>query len=168
MSRLLDLSDDILQLEREMEDEELAEEERDELIDQWLEAQGQASINIDNYAAWILEIESRAETRRFHAERLRALARADESRAKRAKDRLKLYFERHNIERFTTARFNLQLEKNGGRLPIIVDIDPKYLPTDYQIISYEANIEVLRRALEELQNIPGVRFGERGWSLRIR
>src|SRR5262245_42141599 len=98
--RLFDMSEEILALEAQLDNDELTDEQRQEVVDFWLEAQGDVARKLDNYAAFVESLETYAEQRKFQAERMRRLARADENRVERLKEALKIYFRRHELERF--------------------------------------------------------------------
>lgn len=136
MKPLFALSDDILALEAELERENLTDEERQTLVDTWLDAQGDVKSKLDNYAALIEQYKANAELRQYHAERMAKLATADFQRAKELKARAKAYFERHELTRFQTTRFTLQLQKNGGKAPLIIpqawESEPASAPEAFQ------------------------------------
>ena len=184
MKRLFDLSDEILALEAQLDDEELDDDRRQQLIDAWLEAQGDAEQKLDNYAAWIESLETSAEQRTYQAERMLRLAQADKHRAKRGKERLQLYFERHGLKKFKTPRFTIGHQANGGKAPLIVpptwEEDPTLAPENFRKVSYSLDKEAIRAALEavfdgeaereraEWLMDAGCKIGERGSSIRIR
>jgi Gp157 protein len=151
--RLFDLSDEILSLEEQLDNEELTDEERQALVDQWLEAQGDVEQKLDNYAAFIESLETYAEQRTYQAERLRRLAQADEDRAKRLREALKIYFRRHELTKFKTPRFTIALQKNGGKAPLIVppswDQEPELAPELFRRVVTQLDREAIRRAVED-------------------
>jgi len=154
--RLFDLSAEILDLEAQLENEELTDDQRQALVDEWLEAQGDVAKKLDNYAAWIESLETLAKQRRFHAERMRLLARADENRSERAKERLKIYFERHGHTKFKTPRFTISLQKSGGKaalhLPPGWEQDPTLAPEAFCKVDVRLDKEAIRQAVEEFYN----------------
>jgi hypothetical protein len=60
-------------------------------------------------------MEARAEARKGEAHRLLELASTDENRAKLLKDRLKWFFETHNVKTLETGRYRLSLERRSSK-----------------------------------------------------
>jgi hypothetical protein len=151
--RLFDLSDEIISLEAQFDDEELTDDERLALVDAWLEAQGDAAQKLDNYAAFIESLDTYAEQRQYQAERMKRLAQADENRAKRLREALKIYFRRHELTKFKTARFTIALQQNGGKAPLIVppswEQEPDLAPASFRKVVTQLDREAIRRAVEE-------------------
>src|SRR5262245_47257136 len=108
--RLFDLSEEILALEALLDNDELTDEQRQVLVSTWLEVQGDVATKLDNTAAWVESLEAMAEQRKVQAERMRRLAQADENRANRLKEALKIYFRRHELTKFKTPRFTIGLQ----------------------------------------------------------
>lgn len=151
MKPLFQLSEDILALEAELERDDLSDEQRAALVDAWLETQGDVAAKLDNYAALIRELDARSETRAAEARRLVALANADAERMASLSARLKAYFERHNLKNFSTARYKLSLQRNGGKMPIVIEVEPERLPEEFHRVipaRIEADRDKLREALE--------------------
>jgi hypothetical protein len=150
--RLFDLSDEILTLEALLDNEELTDAQRESLVEAWLEAQGDVEAKLDNYAAFIESLEAYSETRKVQAERMRRLAQADENRAKRLKEALKIYFRRHNLERFKTARFTIGLQASGGKRALIVppswEQEPQLAPAAFRKVVIELDTNTIRAAVE--------------------
>lgn len=95
--------------------------QQQELINQWFEQLGdERDRKLDNYSALIVEMTTRAAARKAEAQRLMELATTDENRAKLLKERLKWFFEIHNLKTVETARYKLQIQRNGGKAPLIL------------------------------------------------
>jgi hypothetical protein len=64
-----------------------------------------------------------------------------------------------------------RLQNNGGAVPLVIDFDinPKTedLPEDCRRIMWVADNEAIRAALASGREIPGIRLGERGRSVRF-
>jgi hypothetical protein len=170
--RLFDLSDEILALEADLDNDELTDEERQVMVDQWLEAQGDTERKLDHYAALVSSLEAYAEQRKFQAERMKRLAQADENRAKRLREALKIYFQRHDLTKFKTPRFTIALQKNGGRAPLYVpepwEHDPALAPEQFHDVEIRLDKDAIRAALENGEQVEGCAIRERGTSIRIR
>lgn len=151
--RLFDLSEGILALEAQLDNEELTDEERRALVDAWLEAQGDVETKLDNTAAWIESLETMAEMRKYQAERMRRLAQADENRAKRLREGLKLYFQRHKLTKFRTPRFTIGLQASGGKRALIVpnswEQEPELAPGIFRKVVTQLDRDAIRRSVED-------------------
>jgi hypothetical protein len=151
--RLFDLSGEILALEAQLDDEELTDQQRHNLVHQWLEAQGDVAQKLDNYAAFIESLKTYAEQRKFQADRMRMLARADENRVERLRELLRLYFERHDLTKFKTARFTIALQTNGGKRAMTVppswEQDPTLAPEQFRKVKVELDTDAIRAVVED-------------------
>ncbi len=169
---LFKLSDDIQYLEFLLNDDELTDEQRQNLVDCWLEAQGDAELKLDNYAALIQELDARSTARAIEARRLVALANADAAKMDNLLARLKLYFQRHELKTFETPRYKLTLAGHGGKVPLIVpeewENDPAAAPEAFQRRVIQLDKDAIREAIRNDQETHGARLGERGSSIRIR
>jgi hypothetical protein len=142
-----------------------------ELIDNWFEQLGsERDRKLDNYCALISEMLARAEVRKAEAKRLLELASSEENRAKLLKDRLKWFFETHNIKTLDTARYRLSLARNGGKAPLILKggVSPTGLPERFQKLSIDPDTAAIREALEQGERLDFAALGERGASLHIK
>lgn len=150
--RLFDLSDEILALEAALDHEELTDDERQALVDAWLEVQGDVETKLDHYAAFITSLEAYAEMRKYQAERMRRLAQADENRATRLREALRLYFRRHRLERFKTPRFTIALQASGGKRALIVpnswEHEPELAPAIFRKVVTQLDRENIRAYVE--------------------
>jgi hypothetical protein len=169
---LFNLSDEILALDAQLDDDQLTDEQRAELVDLWLETQEDAKAKLDNYAALIRELDARAEAREAEAKRLIALSLTDEHKAANLRARLKFYFERHELKQFETPRYKLTLQGNGGALPLVVppewEEDPANAPEAFQRQIIQLDKNAIREAIRNDEETHGARLGERGSSIRIR
>lgn len=170
MSTLFELSDEILNVEQMLESLDGENEDMVAVIDEYLAGiRGDLNQKLDNYAAFIRELEARSAARKDEADRLASRAKVDYNKAVRLKDCLRWYFLTHDVKSIETPRFRLTLAANGGKLPILLTLPVEELPSQYVIetVSHKANTDAIRAALEGGAEIPGVEFGERGTSLRI-
>lgn len=166
---LFNISDDLEKL-NELLDEIGDDQEQQELLMQWFEQLGEErDCKLDAYAALISEMQARAEARKVESRRLSELAASDENRAKLLKDRLKWFFEKHNLKTLETARYKLSVAKNSTR-PLIVnpDIAIATLPDEYKKVSVELDTVTVREALKQGVELDFARLGEAGTHLRIR
>ena len=122
----------------------------------------------DDFAALIRSLELRSAARKSEADRMRALAKADEALAERLATRLKEAMESSGRTKIDTQRFRLSVAGNGGKQPLSVTCDATTLPKELTTVTVAANKEAIRQALEAGAIIAGCELLPRGTSLRIR
>jgi len=137
-------------------------------IDEWIdEIQRNIEKGTDRYVGLIREMELRAEARTNEAKRLKELASIDENAASRLRDRLKQFYDANSISKVKTERFNVTVQKNGGKAPLEL-IDMAQVPEQFIEWQPALDKEKVRTAIEKGEDVPGVRMLERGTSLRIK
>lgn len=167
---LFNISDDLEKL-NELLDETSDDVRQQELLNEWFVQLGtERDRKLDDYAALMSEMLTRAEIRKSEAKRMMELAQKDEQRARILKERLKWFFETHQLKTIETSRYRLSLAKNGGKTPLIIKpgISPGQLPQRFQTVSIEPNTDAIRTALEAGEDLDFATLGERGTSLRIK
>lgn len=122
----------------------------------------------DAYAGIIAELTARADARTKEAQRIRTLATADQALADRLKERLKEAMERTGKTRLETARFRMAVAGNGGKQPMIVNVDPLDLPPELIFTTVSPDKDAIRAVLEAGGTVEGCALLPRGTSLRIK
>ena len=76
----------------------------------------------------------------------------------------------HNTRKVEGEHFTWQIQKNGGKAPLIIDerVLAISLPNEYQSWDVKANKDAIRKALEEGKELPFAHIGERGESIRLK
>lgn len=167
---LFNISDDLQHL-NELLDDVGDDSQQQKIIAQWFDTLGdERDRKLDSYCALISEMQARADVRKAEAKRMQELAVTDENRAKLLKDRLKTFFQLHDLKTINTDRYRLSLAKNGGKLPLILDenVSVTQLPEQYQRVSIDPDTTAIRESLEAGDVLPFAHLGERGTSLRIK
>lgn len=134
---------------------------------------------VDAYCALIKNLEARAKARNEEAKRMASLASAEENAAKRLKSRLQAHFKIHGKDGMETLRFKLAIQKNGGKIPVIVspeaEANPEELPEQFRKVVFSVNRDALLEALQlpegdetRMSAEQFAQLGERGEHLRIR
>jgi len=123
---------------------------------------------IDAYGDYIQECMAGVKACRDESRRLTNRARMLECRVRLLKQRAREYMNERDVRRIEGKRHTVMIQKHGGKLPIEVDdnIEPRNLPTDYQLI--DINITAVRRALEAGEQLDWARLGERGEGVRVK
>lgn len=70
--------------------------------------------------------------------------------------------------KFKTDLFSFAIQKNGGKAPIVVDVETKFLPDNLVKIEEKPDLEALRKYIEETGDCTFAHISEVGESLRIK
>ena len=72
--------------------------------------------------------------------------------------------------KFKTDLFSFAIQKNGGALPVIVDVPLEDLPEDLitYTINEKPNLKAIAQYMESTGDVSYAHFGDRGESLRIK
>lgn len=72
--------------------------------------------------------------------------------------------------KFKTDLFSFAIQKNGGALPVIVDVPLEELPEDLitYTINEKPNLKAIAQYMESTGDVSYAHFGDRGESLRIK
>jgi hypothetical protein len=70
--------------------------------------------------------------------------------------------------KFKTDLFAFSIAKNGGKIPVVVDVETADLPDDLVNIVEKPDLDALRDYIERTGDLTYAHFGERGESLRIK
>jgi len=174
MPTLFEISEDILALDMLLEETggDISDPKVAAAVDAWFaELNENLCDKVDNYCAYIAELNARAAARREAMERLAKRVKTDENAAKSLKARLQMVFEQRNLapkgKPFETGRFRISLAGNGGPAPMTVDSGQ--LPKEFwmqppPVVDYDK----VRKALEAGQKVPGAALMPRGQHLNIR
>lgn len=148
---------------------DVSDEDVDAALTAWLaEADAPLKDKLDAYGAVIREKELRAAARNAEAERLGGLAAVDLNAVKRMKDRLRWFFEAHELQKVETDRFRFTLASNGGKAPIDLAVkDASKLPEWARRVKVEPDLEAIRSRLERGEELEFASLAERGRHLRI-
>jgi hypothetical protein len=165
MSSLYELKDEYLQLLNMLEDPEI----EDQVVLDTLEGiDYELEIKAENYAKIIRELEGTVEVIKAEQKRLADKKAKLESNVKKLKDNLQESMLATGKTKFKTDLFSFSIQKNGGALPVIVDVDTAELPDDLVQITEKPDLKAIAKFLEENPDSNYAHFGERGESLRIK
>ena len=172
---LYELGEEFADLERILTDAEgdISDADFERFIDEWLASLGErVEKKVDGYCVFIRELQLSAVRRQLEAERLNDLAKADENKANQLKARLKAFFETRGIQKLKTDRFNVAIQNNGGKVPLIVsaeaEANPQELPEEFHRVKFEVDRTAIYEALERGDELDFAELGTRGTHLRIR
>lgn len=71
-------------------------------------------------------------------------------------------------DKFKTDLFSFSIAKNGGKIPVIVDVDTADLPDNLVTITEKPNLDAIAAFLEQNPESTLAHFGQRGETLRIK
>ena len=71
-------------------------------------------------------------------------------------------------EKIKSELFSIAVSKNGGKVPITIDVEPEELPEEFQKITVEADKDALRDYIQETGDLSYAHLEERGEHLSIR
>ena len=164
--RLYELTADLITLQ-----ELLEESVDDQLLQDTLEAvQGEYDVKMEAYAKVIKNLEADIDALKAEAKRLTDKRKVLENNIDRLK---KAMFDSMKATGKTKAGgqlFTVAIQKNGGKLPVIVaeDADLSILPDQLVKVVESPDLEAIRELLEAGKVVEGFSLGQRGESLRIK
>lgn len=122
----------------------------------------------DGYARVIRNMESQVSAFKDEEKRIAENRRKLEAGIDRLKQNLFNSMKATGKEKFKTDLFTFAIQKNGGALPVIVDVPTEKLPDDLVIVSEKPDLKAIAKYIEETGDITYAHFGDRGESLRIK
>lgn len=125
-------------------------------------------VKAENTAIILKELEAEATKIKAEEQRLKDRRTIIENNAKNIKQRLFDAMKTTGKEKFKTILFSFSIAKNGGKIPVIVDVDTAELPDDLVTITEKPNLDAIAAFLEKNPESKFAHFGERGESLRIK
>lgn len=128
--------------------------------------QGELDDKVEQWCHAIKNQEGERDAIKAEADRLSTKAASLTKQVERMKNTLRIYMTEANRKKAGNT-IKASIQKNGGKLPIVLTVDPKDLPFDFQKVKIEPNNEAIRDALEHGQEVPGAELGERGEHIKI-
>jgi hypothetical protein len=123
----------------------------------------------DGYARVIRNMEGEAAALKLEEKRLADMRKKREAAIERLKQNLFDSMKATGKTKFKTDLFSFAIQKNGGKIPVIVDVkDTSELPDDLVKITETPDLEAIRKYIEETGDLTYAHFGDRGESLRIK
>lgn len=164
MSKLYELTTDLLALQ-EMLESPLDDE--DVLRDTLEAVQGEYELKLEAYCKVIKNLEADMEALKNEAKRLTDKRKVLENNIERLKKAMFDSMKATNTDKVKGQLFTVAIQKNGGKLPVIVDVDVTELPDELVKVVESPDLEAIGKLLEQGKSMYA-HFGERGESLRIK
>lgn len=169
MSNLYDLTGDLMELQ-EMLESPLDDEQV--LLDTLDAVQGEYELKLEAYCKVIKNLEADMEALKSEAKRLTDKRKVLENNVDRLKKAMFDSMKATNTDKIKGTLFNVSIQRNGGKLPVIYDKDNKNitanLPDELVNVVETPDLEAIREWLETGNAVEGFTLGERGESLRIK
>jgi hypothetical protein len=130
MSKLYELTNEFLQLLNMLEDED---EDEQCILDTLEGIDYEFEVKADGYAKIIKSIESDVKGLDAEIQRLTGRKKTFENRIKYLKNNLEMCMKATGKTKFTTDLFSFNIQKNGGKRKLTVDVDVSLIPEDFRI-----------------------------------
>lgn len=167
MSRLYDITGNILALQEMLE----SPVDDEQILKDTLEAvQGEYDEKIKSYCKVIRNIEADIQAIETEVNRLTEKKQVLKNNIDRLKKAMFDSMTATNITSVDAGIFKVSIQRNGGKLPVIVDekLDVSKLPDNLVVVTRKPSLDSIRELLEAGKVVEGFKLGERGQSLRIK
>ena len=166
---LYELTADYLKLQSMLEDPEVDQQ----AVTDTLEAMDFAiEDKADGYVRVIKNMQGSVDAIKLEIDRLTEKKRHLEDSIKRLKTNLQESMVATGKRKIKTDLFQISIQKNGGAIPVIVDVPVEQLPDECVIITEAPDRKALAALLQDPENKDHysqyAHFGDRGESLRIK
>lgn len=163
---IYEITEGFLQLQQLLEDPEVDSQ----LIDDTMESLDyDFEEKADNYAKMIRNMEGNIAAIENEQERLSAKKNLLKAGIKKLKTSLQDAMVATGKRKFKTDLFSFSVQKNGGKAPVVLDVqDTSELPDELVRIKEEADLDAIRALIEAEGSCKWAHLGDRGESLRIK
>lgn len=161
--RLYELTADLLTLQEMLED--TVDDQC--LLDTLEGVQGEYEIKLEAYCKVIKNIEADMEALKAEAKRLTDRRKVLEGNVERLKKAMYDSMKATGTDKVKGQIFTVAIQRNGGKLPVIVDVPTEDLPDELVKVVESPDLEAIGKLLEGGES-KYAHFGERGESLRIK
>lgn len=162
--KLYEIAGEFLQLQEMLEDEEL---DAQVVLDTLEGIEGELNDKIESLCKIIKNIDAQAAAFKAEENRLKAKRISLENKT----DSIKQYM--YGVMKSTSKTkcggelFTAAIQKNGGKLPLIMDCDPEDLPVTLRRVEVVADNDAIRQYLDD-GGLGYAHYGERGEHLTIK
>lgn len=141
----------------------------DEIIEDTMESlEFEIEEKAEGYAKIIKSLEGQIDLIKSEKNRLDLRQKALQGRMQDIKCTLETTMRVTGKTKIKTPLFNIGIQKNGGRQPLILTCDDEQLPDEFVKIQKIKDDKAIREYLDSGQRSEFFYYGERGESLRIR
>lgn len=153
---------------RQLEEALLIDCDDDELFNAFCAVDDAVEVKAENYGKLIRNTEADIEAIDKEIARLQGLKKTRTNLIDRLKGNLMETMRKTGKTKFKTELFSFSIAKNGGKLPLKVDVAPEDLPDDLKKIEVKADNDAIRKYIEETGDLSYAHFEERGEHLNMR
>lgn len=161
---LFDLTGEYLQALDVLTDPEIDEQVVSDTLEGLL---GAIEVKSEGYIAVLNRLDMELTACRKHEQEWKARKQIRENAIKRLKKALTDTMVAIDKTEIAAGDVKIKLVNNGGLLPLIVDEDAE-IPDRFKKIIYETDNSLIRKALDNGEDLPFARYGERGKGIRIK
>lgn len=165
MNSLYELTGFYLQLAEMLDDPIIDQESFQDTMDA---ISDEIEVKADNYAKIIRNMEESIESIKNEQKRLSERKSTLENNVKRMKDNLQECMIATGKRKFKTDLFSFNIQKNGGALPVILDVPTEALPDFLVQVTEKPDLRAIALYIENSGDTSYAHYGERGESLRIK
>lgn len=166
MAKLYELTQEYMELQEMMED--INEDNEQVIKDTFEGVSGEYDIKIESCCKIIKNLEAEKDAIKNECQRLSDKKKSIEGRIDYIKSMVKESMEVLELKAAGGDILKAKIQKNGGKAPIILDVDENDIPEDFQKVTYTVDKEKIRQTIEEGGPLDFAHIGERGESLRIK
>lgn len=166
MASLYELTGNILEFQTMIEENELPP---DVIADTMESLEGEFDEKLESYCKVIKNLESDMNGLDSEIKRLTERKKSYKQNIDNMKSAMFEAMKAAGIPKVKGQIFTVAIQKNGGKIPVILDVqDTSELPDEFVRIKEEADVEALRTYIEKHGTCKYAHYGERGESLRIK
>lgn len=164
ISKLYELTTDLLTLQEMLES---PMDDEDVLADTLEAVQGEYELKLESYCKVIKNLEADMEALKAEAKRLTDKRKVLEANVDRLKKAMFDSMKATGTDKVKGSIFTVAIQKNGGKLPVIVDVPTEELPDECVKVVESPDLEAISKLLDAGKCV-FAHYGERGESLRIK
>ena len=166
MSNLYDLTGDVLKLQDLLASGEVIDKEL--LADVLKDTTEDYNDKIEAYAKVIKNLSVDMEGLKNEIDRLNARHKAIKANIESLKNRMFESMKETKTTKVKGKLFTIAIQANGGKCPVIVDVDTSVLPDNLVRIEERPDLDAIAAYITENPTCGYAHFGDRGESLRIK
>lgn len=163
---LYELTGDILKLQNLLASGEVVDAEL--LKDVITDTEADYEEKIESYAMVIKNLSADIAALKEEADRLTSRRKTLEANIDSLKSRMFDSMKATNTPKIKGRLFTISIQANGGKIPVIVDVDTADLPDNLVKIEEKPDLDAISKYIAANPDTKLAHFGERGESLRIK
>lgn len=163
---LYDLTGEVLELQQLLESGDVVDQEL--LQNVLTDTTADYDAKLESYAMVIKNISADVDAIDAEVKRLNARKKALQNNIDALKNRMYESMKAVGKTKVKGELFTVSIQANGGKLPVIVDVDTSALPDELVKIVESPDLDAIAQYIERNPDTNYAHFGDRGEGLRIR